>query len=106
MPFKKELARSSQRDNITNQLKKWGNTPYMVEHVDIELEDEWFVPSSLLSDMRRALCDLLLNEAKAANERADMRLKNTDTVYVTESLDYRGNVANALVEELENADME
>lgn len=103
MPFKKELARSSQRDNITNQLKKWGNTPYMVEHVDIELENEWFVPSSLLSDMRRALCDLLLNEAKAANERADMRLKNTDTVYVTESLDYRGNVANALAEEFYRA---
>lgn len=95
MPFKKELARSSQTSNIINQLKKWGNTPYEVENIDVQLESDWFVPSSLLSDMRRTLCDLLLNEAKAANDRADMRLKETDITYVTDTLDYRGNVANA-----------
>lgn len=95
MPFKKELARSSQRENIINQLKKWGNTPYEVECVDIEMENEWFVPSSLLSEMRRTLCDLLLNEAKSANDRTDMRLKNVDATYITDSIDYRGNVANA-----------
>ena len=93
-PFKKETARMSQRDNILNQLGKWGNTPFEVENIEVELADEWFVPSSLLSEMRRTLCDLILKDRRAAVVRTDMRLKDNDTEYVTTVLDYKGNVAN------------
>lgn len=93
-PFKKEVARSSQRENIINQLGKWGNTPFEVTKVNVELADDWFVPSSLLSEMRRTLCELILKNRRAAVERTDMRLKDNDTVYITDALDYKGNVAN------------
>ena len=92
--FAKEEARSSQRDNITKQLGKWGNTPFEVRGIAVELTTEWFVPSSLLSDMRRRLCDALLEKHRECNGREDMRLRVNDTPYVSGSLDYRGNVAN------------
>lgn len=94
MPFKKEVARSPQRDNIIAQLSKWGNTPFEVADVTVEFTDEWFVPSSLLSDMRRSLCELLLKERAAATVREDMRLLDNDAPYIATSLDYRGNVSN------------
>lgn len=94
MPFKKEVARSPQRDNIIAQLSKWGNTPFEVADVTVEFTDEWFVPSSLLSDMRRSLCELLLKEGVAATGREDMRLLDNDAPYTVTSLDYRGNVSN------------
>lgn len=94
MPFKKEVARSSQRENIINQLGKWGNTPFEVTDVNVQMSDEWFVPSSLLSEMRRTLCELLLKERRAAVERCDMRLKDNNIAYVATELDYKGNVAN------------
>lgn len=94
MPFKKDVARSPQRDNIIAQLSKWGNTPFEVADVTVEFTDEWFVPSSLLSDMRRSLCELLLKERAAATEREDMRLLDNDAPYIATSLDYRGNVSN------------
>ena len=93
-PFKKELARSSQRENIINQLGKWGNTPFEVAKVDVELSDEWFVPSSLLSEMRRSLCDLILKNRRAGVERIDMRLNDNAAAYISTTLDYKGNVAN------------
>ena len=102
MPFKKEVARSSQRDNIITQLGKWGNTPFEVTAVDVELSNDWFVPSSLLSEMRRTLCDLLLKERRAAVVRTDMRLKETDAAYVTTVLDYKGNVSNSFARKFYN----
>ena len=102
MPFKKEVARSSQRDNIITQLCKWGNTPFEVTAVDVELSNDWFVPSSLLSEMRRTLCDILLKERRAAVERTDMRLKETDAAYVTTALDYKGNVSNSYARKFYN----
>ncbi|MBQ2126124.1 MAG: DUF3656 domain-containing protein, partial [Bacteroidaceae bacterium] len=93
-PFKKEVARSSQRENIINQLGKWGNTPFEVAKVDVELENDWFVPSSLLSEMRRTLCDIILKNRHTAVERTDMRLKENNIKYIADALDYKGNVAN------------
>lgn len=92
--FKKQEARSPQRENIVKQLGKWGNTPFEVSTVNVELENEWFVPSSLLSDMRRTLCDELIKEHRKNYGREDMRLNECDVPFPVSSLDYRGNVSN------------
>ena len=93
-PFNKELARSPQTENIITQLKKWGNTPFEAEHVAVELSDNWFVPSSLLSEMRRTLCEKLLETCKERNKRVDMPLNEKDVPFITKNLDYKGNVSN------------
>ena len=92
--FGKDVARSPQRDNIITQLKKWGNTPFEVEHVSVELGDEWFVPSSLLSEMRRMLCDKMMQE-KATAHREEKFVKGEAVPYISTLLDYRGNVSNS-----------
>ena len=97
-PFKKEQARSPQKDNIITQLKKWGNTPFEVENVAVEMNDNWFVPSSLLSDMRRTLCNKLFETCQEKNKRVDMRLNEKNVSFIAEKLDYKGNISNKLAQ--------
>ena len=93
--FEKQEARTSQQDNIVKQLGKWGNTPFEVGDVRVEFSNEWFVPSSLLSDMRRSLCEALVGKHIKENGREDMRLLDNAIPFVTEELDYKGNVSNS-----------
>lgn len=94
VPFEKQEARTSQSDNIVKQLGKWGNTPFEISKIDVDLSADWFLPSSLLSDMRRSLCEALLERHSTTIDREDMRLKNNNIPYPVETLDYRGNVSN------------
>lgn len=96
--FEKQEARTSQHDNIVKQLGKWGNTPFEVGDVRVEFSNEWFVPSSLLSDMRRSLCEALVAKHIKENGREDMRLLDNAIPFVTEELDYKGNVSNSYAE--------
>ena len=96
--FEKQEARTSQQDNIVKQLGKWGNTPFEVGDVRVEFSNEWFVPSSLLSDMRRSLCEALVGKHIKDYGREDMRLLDNAIPFVTEELDYKGNVSNSYAE--------
>ena len=93
--FAKDVARSPQRENIIAQLKKWGNTPFEVEDVHVDLKNEWFVPSSLLSDMRRLLCEKILHDKLSQPREERFVKKGYDVSYITQTLDYRGNVSNS-----------
>ena len=93
--FEKQEARTSQRDNIVKQLGKWGNTPFEVGEVNVEFSSEWFVPSSLLSDMRRSLCEKLIKRHNEEDSREDMRLADNAIPFVADELDYKGNVSNS-----------
>lgn len=95
-PFEKQQARSPQTENIITQLKKWGNTPFEVENVSVGLSDNWFVPSSLLSEMRRTLSEMLIDVCKERNKRADMYLNEKNVPFIDEKLDYKGNISNKL----------
>lgn len=93
--FEKQEARTSQRDNIVKQLGKWGNTPFEVGEVNVEFSSEWFVPSSLLSDVRRSLCEELIKRHNEEDSREDMRLADNAIPFVADELDYKGNVSNS-----------
>ena len=93
--FEKQEARTYQRDNIVKQLGKWGNTPFEVGEVNVEFSSEWFVPSSLLSDMRRSLCEELIKRHNEEDSREDMRLADNAIPFVADELDYKGNVSNS-----------
>uniref|UniRef100_A0AB33JGM1 U32 family peptidase n=1 Tax=Prevotella sp. GTC17262 TaxID=3236797 RepID=A0AB33JGM1_9BACT len=58
--FAHQEAQKPQRDNIVRQLTKLGNTPYTCDEVIVADEaDRYFLPSSVLADMRRQLVELL-----------------------------------------------
>lgn len=95
--FAKSEARNPQYENIDNQLRKWGNTHFEITAVEIKLSKEWFVPSSMLSDMRRRLNIALVETRRAGYKRAERKsVVGEICKYPQSELDYRGNVANSL----------
>ena len=63
IPFLPELARTPQRDNIFRQFSRLGNTPLRLESLNINYKENFFIPSSLLSQWRRELSDLFLSSS-------------------------------------------
>lgn len=96
-PFAKELARREQQDNIRTQLSKLGNTPFEASEVTVGLSENWFVPSSLLADMRRAGVEKLLEARRVRYPRETVKRVQPSEVtpFPENSLTYLGNVANA-----------
>ena len=50
-----QQAEKPQHDNIVRQLSKLGGTPYEASRVEIPSDFDYFIPGSLLSDLRRQL---------------------------------------------------
>ena len=48
-----QAAEKSPRENIIRQLSKLGGTPYECSGVELAEDFNWFIPSSVLADMRR-----------------------------------------------------
>ena len=55
LPFEHQPAQKPQRDNIVRQLSKLGGTIYECSCVDVPDDFSYFVPSSLLAELRRML---------------------------------------------------
>ena len=69
--FEHQAARQSQQENIIKQLAKLGNTIFECQEIKIEnYADEYFVPSSLLAELRRTAVDQLESQLKQAKQTA------------------------------------
>lgn len=95
-PFAKEPARREQQDNIRTQLSRFGNTPFEASEVVVGLSENWFVPSSLLADMRRRGVEKLLeaHRARYPREIAKRVQPSGPAPFPERNLTYLGNVAN------------
>lgn len=91
--FKHEKARNPQRDNIVTQLTKLGGTCFSAGEVKIE-NDEYFIPSSLLSDARRKAVASLLEQC-GSKTVADVSIGKPQ---LEGCVDYSANVANKSAE--------
>ena len=67
--FAHQQAEKSQSDNIVRQLSKLGGTPYECSRVDIPAGFSLFIPSSVLSELRRLLVDALQRQALSRDSR-------------------------------------
>jgi putative protease len=92
----KELARTEQRAGIEAQLSKLGGTILVAKSITLTLADNWFIPSSVVADMRRAAV-----EAYERAQRCHVRPMNpsakprgTQPATLDGQLTYLGNVAN------------
>ena len=65
-------AQKPPHENIIRQLSKLGDTIYTCSGVDIPADFNYFIPNSLLSDMRRSMVDLL-----SRKEEGGMRKENS-----------------------------
>lgn len=59
MPAEHQTAINSQRDNIVRQLSKLGNTIYECSEVVLPEDFDYFIPASILSEMRRSVIEKL-----------------------------------------------
>lgn len=91
----KEPARTPQEDNVRTQLAKLGNTPFEVSDVQIDWSDNWFIPASLLAEMRREGVEKLLSTRKMNYRQERYRLPETHHAFPVGELTYLGNVMNA-----------
>ncbi|OAV69777.1 putative protease yhbU precursor [Bacteroidales bacterium Barb6XT] len=96
-PFAKEPAQREQEENIRTQLSKLGNTPFEASEVSISLTANYFIPSSLLTEMRRAGVEKLLSNRKT-RFRPNQAKQQPDTPppYPDKHLTYLSNVSNSL----------
>lgn len=58
IPCQHQQAEKPQRDNIVRQLSKMGGTPYECSGVELPADFNYFIPSSLLADLRRQWVEL------------------------------------------------
>lgn len=95
----KALARTPQRANLLAQLSKWGKTPFEVAEAKVQFDEDYFIPSSIVAEMRRSACEKLLachKETYACDTQKPLPCR---LVYPEKSLDYTANVANGLARE-------
>ena len=93
--WKKEDARTPQEANIRTQLGKLGNTGFDARSIEVKLEGERFIPSSLLSDMRREVTAALEKQRMDSYIRPAQGKASDAKDYPVKELTYLGNVMNA-----------
>lgn len=92
-----QLAKIAQYENIHRQLLKVGDTNFEIADIQINMSDDWFIPSSLLSTARRSVIQQLLaitapiEESRPLIQHKKLNVENLDNVLYT---DYRANIAN------------
>ena len=96
----KEPARTEQRTGIEAQLGKLGGTIYMARNIEVNFTDNWFIPSSVLADMRRTAVeefhkirkDKMVSRSLSPGEGTDRH--RIPVRRVGGNLTYLANVAN------------
>ncbi len=98
LPREKELARTPQTDNLRNQLGKLGNTPFEASRIDVDFQENWFIPASVLAELRRETIDKLQQTRKINYRRSVRKIQPTTHSFPLNKLTYLGNVMNAEAE--------
>jgi putative protease len=100
-----QLADKPQRENIVRQLSKLGGTPYECSRVEMAADFNYFIPSSLLAELRRQLVTKLMTESDEDKGRrarptyldgADQRTSTIPTHVPRYPEPYMYNIANRL----------
>jgi putative protease len=94
----KETAMKDQRENYKQQLSKLGNTPFQLDKLHILFSENWFIPSSVLSDLRRKVTDRLLSVRKINYFQAVRNIPVQLPAFPKTTLSYSENVANRQAE--------
>ena len=101
-PCDKQMAEKPQQENIIRQLSKLGNTPFAIEQTSLSgavSANEYFIPSSLLSDWRRQVIDELTRVRMANYPQEIAEWHQTEHPYLQPTLTYLGNIMNSKARE-------
>ncbi|MDI9863436.1 U32 family peptidase [Flectobacillus sp. DC10W] len=94
----KELAKSQDSviPNIKKNLAKTGNTPFIVDELEVEFSENWFLPISKVNEIRRDVLERLVDIRVNEYHREEHKLEKTTHPYPVEKLDFMYNVSNKM----------
>lgn len=93
--IEEQIAQKPQAENIRKQLSKMGNTIFWVRNVSVEDDYPYFIPSSMLAELRRNLIDALLSSA-VEQDKQKHTIVEQQAEPVSASISYLYNAANQL----------
>lgn len=97
LPCEHQQAQKPPHDNIVRQLSKLGGTPYECSGVELASDFNYFIPSSLLADLRRRLVDCLRQNDSLPKVNPPEALGSTASSCVPRyEAPYLYNIANRL----------
>ena len=98
----KDIAKNPEKalETIRTKLSQWGDTKFVVENIDIQLDTVYFIPASVLGEMKRQLV-VELGNALVTNHRAARPVEtchgaSLQTGSPANDLSYLANVTNSL----------
>lgn len=80
--------------NIVKNLNKTGNTPFIVDHTEVEFSQNWFLPISKVNEIRREVLEDLAEKRILEYEREEYQIQKTSHPYPVDKLDFTYNVSN------------
>jgi 23S rRNA 5-hydroxycytidine C2501 synthase len=98
MPADKVLANSTESviPNIKKNLAKTGNTPFVVDEIEVEFSGNWFLPISKINEIRREVLEQLIDIRVKEYHREEFQITKTDHPYPVQKLDFMYNVSNKM----------
>ena len=98
----KDIAKNPDKaiENIRTKLSQWGDTKFVVENIDIQLDTVYFIPASILGEMKRQLVTelekSLIENHRAARPVETRHGTSLQTGFPANDLSYLANVTNSL----------
>ena len=92
-PSKKE---ESIIHDIKKNLSKTGNTPFIVDEIEVDLSANWFLPISKVNEIRRIVLEQLITVRVKEYHRKEVQISKTNHAYPVAQLDFTYNVSNKL----------
>ena len=98
MQSEKVLANSAESviPNIKKNLVKTGNTPFIVDDIEVMFSGNWFLPISKVNEIRREVLEQLVDIRVKEYHRETYQITKTDHPYPVQKLDFMYNVSNKL----------
>jgi putative protease len=96
----KEISNSDRTGNeqIRKQIAKLGGTIFSASEIKISLTENYFIPVSILNDLRRKAVENLIEARTESYKIIPMKIAETETPYPLKKIDFRHNVSNRLAE--------
>jgi putative protease len=98
LEVEKELTKNGESivPNIKKNLSKTGNTPFIVDGIEIDFSENWFLPISKINEIRRVVLEQLVDIRVKEYHREEFQIQKTDHPYPISELDFTHNVSNKL----------
>lgn len=83
-------------EEIKKNLAKTGNTPFIVDEIEVNFSNYWFLPTSKVNEIRREVLENLIDVRVNEYHREEYQITKTNHPYPVTELDFTYNVANKM----------